>query len=144
MGTWGTKVLQNDACGDYMWKIYHMMFRSSAASLHDMVEHLLRNPDSPNYNDDNYRMLGIAIVDASMHDYDPNLLKSIKDDTYCRDINCEFFRYMKLVPLPDLVPLAKENLQLLISKKAESWRDSAKEDRMSLYQTYMSRLEEVE
>lgn len=140
MGVWGPKVLQNDACEDYMYEIYRMLIRCSANIIHDRVESLLSHSDSPNYSDE-YRLLGVAIVDASMHDFDTSLLH---DHLPVGDVEYEFFKYMKLAPLPDLIPKAKEVLKALIEQGVDNWSERSKESRMQLYQTYMSRLEEVE
>ena len=125
MGAWGYTVLQNDYACDEL---------SSYLKLDPLRRFVWTLLDS---DDEHTKLLGIAIVDASINGVDETLLGGWGD--YPNEGKA-FFNSLQDEPLTDLVGDAARELKRLIRQGTDDWVEDSREPRMNLYYTYLDRL----
>lgn len=137
MGTWGYRVLHNDYVLDELYDYFNKEYDYDVELF---VHHLFTF--SPKQNSGHRKLLGVAIVDASINGCDRNLLGL---DYGTLDKYTSFFaNVLPLHPLYNLVPDALIAIDECIADGVDGWAQDCQEPRMQLYHTYMRRLEEVE
>ena len=135
MGTWGYQVLQNDYVLD---ELYDYFAGTTGYNVELFVNHLFDVKLDSDPNGDHRKLLGVAIVDASINGCDRDLLGL----EYGMLDKCTsfFVNELPLHPLYDLVPNALISIDECIAAGVDGWTQDCQEPRMQLYHTYKTRL----
>ena len=126
MGAWNYKVLTNDYACDFLHDII------SEDSVSRFVKRLFKQTD-----DEFALLLGVAIVDASLHGVDPDVLGGYGDYPKLGE---GFFRGLIDIPLDYLKPAAIKAIDRCIEMGVDDWAEDCRGPRMKLYQTLKDRL----